>query len=70
VLPSVETDPNIAAALAEISVPDLPVYLINGCANPSIRGQPESFYTTDPARRSFPGCAAISTAARARFCVD
>jgi cytochrome c peroxidase len=50
VLPSVEPDPNIAAGLAELSVPDLPVYLISGCPNPFNPGQPESFYTTDPGK--------------------
>jgi cytochrome c peroxidase len=50
VLPSTEPDPNIAAALAELSVPDLPVYLISGCTNPFNAGQPESFYTTDPGK--------------------
>jgi cytochrome c peroxidase len=49
-LPSVEPDPNIAAALAELSMPDLPVYLISGCPNPFSPGQPESFYTTDPGK--------------------
>lgn len=47
VLPGVEPDPNIAAGLRALSVPDLPVYLINGCPNPFNPGQPESFYTTD-----------------------
>jgi cytochrome c peroxidase len=50
VLPAVEPDPNIAAGLAELSVPDLPVYLINGCPNPFNPGEPESFYTTDPGK--------------------
>ena len=39
VLPSVEPDPNIAAGLAELSMPDLPVYLISGCPNPFNPGQ-------------------------------
>jgi len=50
VLPSVEPDPNIAAGLAELSMPDLPVYLISGCPNPFNSGEPESFYTTDPGK--------------------
>jgi cytochrome c peroxidase len=50
VLPSLESDSNIAAGLAELSVPDLPVYLISGCPNPFAAGQPESFYTTDPGK--------------------
>jgi hypothetical protein len=49
-LPSVEPDANIAAGLAELSMPDLPVYLIGGCPNPFNPGEPESFYTTDPGK--------------------
>lgn len=49
-LPSLESDPNIAAGLAELSMPDLPVYLISGCPSPFAPGQPESFYTTDPGK--------------------
>lgn len=49
-LAGAEPDPNIAAGLAELSMPDLPVYLIQGCPNPFNAGQPESFYTTDPAK--------------------
>jgi len=55
VLPSVEPDPNIAAGLAELSVPDLPVYLISGCPNPFSPGEPESFYTTDPGKALISG---------------
>jgi len=55
VLPSVEPDPNIVAGLAELSMPDLPVYLINGCPNPFNAGQPESFYTTDPGKALISG---------------
>jgi hypothetical protein len=54
-LPSVEPDPNIAAGLAELSLPDLPVYLISGCPNPFNPGQPESFYTTDPGKALISG---------------
>jgi cytochrome c peroxidase len=54
-LPSVEPDPNIAAGLAELSVPDLPVYLISGCPNPFNPGEPESFYTTDPGKALISG---------------
>ena len=50
VLPGAETDANIAAGLAELSVPNLPVYLISRCPNPFNAGQPESFYTTDPGK--------------------
>jgi len=55
VLPSVEPDPNIAAGLAQLSMPDLPVYLINGCPNPFNPGEPESFYTTDPGKALISG---------------
>jgi cytochrome c peroxidase len=49
-LPSLETDPNIAAGLAELSMPDLPVYLVSGCPNPFNAGQVVSFYTSDPGK--------------------
>jgi cytochrome c peroxidase len=49
-LPGLESDPAIAAALAQLSIPNLPVYLINGCPNPFNAGQPASFYTTDPGK--------------------
>jgi cytochrome c peroxidase len=49
-LPGAESDPKIAAALAELSLPTVPVYLINGCPNPFNPGEPESFYTTDPGK--------------------
>ncbi len=55
VLPSVEPDPSIAAGLAELSMPDLPVYLISGCPNPFNPGQPESFYTSDPGKALISG---------------
>lgn len=54
-LPGAEPDANISAALAQLSLPDLPVYLINGCANPFSPGEPESFYTTDPGKALISG---------------
>lgn len=54
-LPGAESDPNIAAALAELSLPDVPVYLISGCANPFGAGEPVSFYTTDPGKALISG---------------
>ena len=48
--PSFESDPIVAAAVSELSVPDLPVFLISGCPNPFNQGQAESFYTTDPGK--------------------
>jgi cytochrome c peroxidase len=48
--PNFESDPIVAAAVSELSVPDLPVFLISGCPNPFNPGQAESFYTTDPGK--------------------
>jgi cytochrome c peroxidase len=48
-----EVDPNIASALAELSVPDLPVFLVSGCPDPF--GQPVSFYTSDPGKALISG---------------
>ena len=42
-----ETDPNIEKGIAELNEPDLPVFLVSGCASPFSAGQPVSFYTTD-----------------------
>lgn len=53
--PSMESDPTLAAALRELSMPDLPVYLVNGCPNPFAPGEPESFYTTDPGKALISG---------------
>jgi hypothetical protein len=50
VLAGTETDPAIASGLAQLSMPDLPVYLISGCPNPFAPGEPESFYTSDPGK--------------------
>jgi cytochrome c peroxidase len=36
-------------------MPDLPVYLINGCPNPFAPGEPESFYTSDPGKALITG---------------
>lgn len=54
-LASVETDSAIAAAVAQLSMPDLPVYLINGCPNPFTPGEPASFYTSDPGKALISG---------------
>lgn len=54
-LPGAEPDPNVAAGLAELSMPDLPVYRISGCPNPFNPGQPESFDTTDPGKALISG---------------
>jgi cytochrome c peroxidase len=50
VQPGFENDPNIAAGLAELDEPNLPVFLVNGCPSPFSAGQPVSFYTTDPGK--------------------
>jgi cytochrome c peroxidase len=53
--PSMESDPAIAAAIAQLSMPNLPIYLIQGCPNPFASGEPESFYTTDPGKALISG---------------
>ncbi|HEY0799438.1 MAG TPA: hypothetical protein VGD54_01240 [Steroidobacteraceae bacterium] len=42
-----ENDPNVALGIAELNEPDLPVFLVSGCATPFSVGQAVSFYTTD-----------------------
>jgi cytochrome c peroxidase len=37
----------VAAAVSELSQPDLPVFVVSGCPNPFAAGQAASFYTTD-----------------------
>jgi hypothetical protein len=54
-LPGMESDPTITAALSQLSEPNLPVYLISGCPNPFNAGEPESFYTTDPGKALITG---------------
>jgi hypothetical protein len=52
-LSGLETDPDIAAGLAKLDAPNLPVYRISGCAAP--------FYTTDPGKALITGqCADIN----------
>ena len=50
-----ESDSLIAAAVAELSMPELPIFLISRCPNPFNPGQAESFYTTDPGRALITG---------------
>jgi cytochrome c peroxidase len=50
-----ESDQAIVSAVSQLSMPDLPVFLISGCANPFTAGQAESFYTTDPGRALITG---------------
>jgi hypothetical protein len=54
-LPGMESDPAIAAGIAQLSMPNLPIYLIQGCPNPFASGEPESFYTTDPGKALISG---------------
>lgn len=54
-LPDLETDAAIAAGVGELSIPDLPVFLVSGCPNPFNPGQPESFYTSDPGKALLTG---------------
>ncbi|HEY2036318.1 MAG TPA: hypothetical protein VGG96_04840 [Steroidobacteraceae bacterium] len=53
--PSYESDPLIAAALSQLSMPKLPVFLISGCPDPFNPGQTASFYTTDPGKALISG---------------
>jgi hypothetical protein len=60
-MPGVEVDPTIAAALAELDQPDLPIFRISGCPDPFKGGQPVSFYTTDPGKALISGrCADLN----------
>jgi len=54
-LPGMESDPAVAAALAQLSMPDLPVYLVSGCPNSFAPAEPESFYTSDPGKALITG---------------
>ena len=53
--PSYESDPLIVAAVSQLSVPKLPVFLISGCPDPFNPGQTASFYTTDPGKALISG---------------
>jgi len=54
-LPGTESSAQVSAALADLSLPDLPVYLISGCPDTTDPTQTESFYTTDPGRALITG---------------
>jgi cytochrome c peroxidase len=45
-----ETDANIATALAELSQPDVPIYLVTNCPNPREPDRLLTFYTSDPGK--------------------
>ncbi|HEX8757690.1 MAG TPA: hypothetical protein VF745_15245 [Steroidobacteraceae bacterium] len=60
-LPGMESDPRVAEAIAELSMPDLPVYLISGCPDPSDPARSAAFYTSDPGRALITGkCADLN----------
>jgi len=53
-----ETDPNIVAALAQLSAPSLPVYQVNGC---KVNGVAVTYVTTDPGKALSSGlCADVN----------
>ena len=45
-----EEDGNVAAALAELHSPDVPIYLITNCPDPQDPGRRLQFYTSDPGK--------------------
>jgi hypothetical protein len=55
VLPSTENDPQVAAALAALDMPNLPVYLVSGCPDPDDPTRAAPFYTSDPGRALITG---------------
>ena len=55
ILPNQESNPQIVAALAQLSMPDLPVYLISGCPDTADPTQTTPIYTTDPGRALITG---------------
>ena len=55
VLPSMESDPQVADALAELNMPNLPVYLISGCPDPADPTRAAPFYTSDPGKALITG---------------
>lgn len=55
VLPSMESDPQVAAALALLDMPDLPVYLISGCPDPADPSRAAPLYTSDPGKALISG---------------
>jgi len=56
-----ESNPTIVAGLRELSAPDLPVYEIRGCPDPSNPKKTVTFYTSDPGKGLITGqCADIN----------
>ena len=54
-LPGTESDPQVAAALARLNTPDLPVYLISGCPDPADPSRAAPLYTSDPGKALISG---------------
>ena len=50
-----EDNPQIASALSELSVPDLPVFEIDGCPDPFNPGQTKTVFTSDPGKALLTG---------------
>jgi hypothetical protein len=56
-----ETDPSISAGLHELSAPELPIYEITGCPDPSNPGETVNYYTSDPGKGLITGmCADVN----------
>ena len=53
-----ESDPNIANGLSELSVPDMPVYEIDGCPDPFDPHHTKTIYTSDPGKALLTGACA------------
>ena len=55
------SDARVAAALAELSMANLPVYLVNGCPDPADPGRTAPFYSSDPGKALISGkCADLN----------
>lgn len=52
---SFESDPLVAEAVSQLSMPELPIFLISGCPDPFNAGETASFYTSDPGRALISG---------------
>lgn len=60
-LAAYETDPSIYAALRELSAPELPIYEITGCPDPSNPEETVNYYTSDPGKGLITGlCADVN----------
>ena len=58
-LASADTDPNVIAGLAELTVPSLPTYQITGCKD--FMGKAVTYMTSDPGKALFTGlCADVN----------